>query len=111
MRRGVSNASPGSRHFISRNRFCRSSRDKLSIVGESDTPLEIMKYSMPSTSANFCELRVSEVTGEIRVDRLVGTFDCGRILDARPATSRFRQMMFFGPPNTILHFHQAVLST
>ncbi len=32
-------------------------------------PLEVLKFSMHSRSAIFCELRVSEVTGEVRVDR------------------------------------------
>lgn len=74
----------------------RASRSELSVVGESGAPLEIMKYSMHSTSANFCELRVSEVTGEIRVDRLVGAFDCGRILNAKTATSQFKGGMIMG---------------
>lgn len=74
----------------------RSGRAELSVVGESGAPLEIIKYSMHSTSANFCELRVSEVTGEIRVNRLVGAFDCGRILNARTAISQFKGGMIMG---------------
>ncbi|AJR23394.1 xanthine dehydrogenase family protein molybdopterin-binding subunit [Sphingobium sp. YBL2] len=74
----------------------RSGRSEVSVVGESGAPLEIMKYSMHSTSANFCQLRVSEVTGEIRVDRLVGAFDCGRILNAKTATSQFKGGMIMG---------------
>ena len=74
----------------------RSGREELSVVGESGAPLEIMKYAMHSTSANFCELRVSDVTGEIRVDRLVGAFDCGHILNAKTATSQFKGGMVMG---------------
>lgn len=74
----------------------RSARQELSVIGESGAPLEIMKYSMHSISANFCELRVSQVTGEIRVDRLVGAFDCGRILNAKTATSQFKGGMIMG---------------
>lgn len=74
----------------------RAARSELSVVGESGAPLEIMKYAMHSTSANFCELRVSDVTGEIRVDRLVGAFDCGRILNAKTATSQFKGGMIMG---------------
>ena len=51
---------------------------------------------MHSTSANFCEVRVSDVTGEVRVDRLLGVFDCGRILNARTAASQFRGGMIMG---------------
>jgi xanthine dehydrogenase YagR molybdenum-binding subunit len=74
----------------------RAGRSELHVVGESGAPLEILKYAMHSTSANFCELRVSEVTGEIRVDRLVGAFDCGRILNPMTATSQFKGGMIMG---------------
>jgi len=39
-------------------------------------------------SAIFCELRVTEVTGEIRVDPLVGALDCEHILNGKTATSQ-----------------------
>jgi xanthine dehydrogenase YagR molybdenum-binding subunit len=74
----------------------RAGRHELSVIGESGAPLEILKFSMHSTSAIFCELRVSEVTGEIRVDRLVGAFDCGRILNTKTATSQFKGGMIMG---------------
>ncbi|MET0967703.1 MAG: molybdopterin cofactor-binding domain-containing protein, partial [Tardiphaga sp.] len=54
------------------------------------------KFSMHSRSAILCELRVSEVTGEVRVDRLVGAFDCGRILNPKTAASQFRGGMIMG---------------
>jgi xanthine dehydrogenase YagR molybdenum-binding subunit len=56
----------------------------------------MLKFSMHSRSAIFCELRVSEVTGEARVDRLVGCFDCGRILNPKTAASQFRGGMIMG---------------
>lgn len=74
----------------------RAGRRELSVIGESGAPLEMLKFSMHSTSAIFCELRVSEVTGEIRVDRLVGAFDCGRILNTKTATSQFKGGMIMG---------------
>jgi xanthine dehydrogenase YagR molybdenum-binding subunit len=74
----------------------RASRTELSVTGESGAPLEMLKFSMHSRSAIFCELRVSEVTGEIRVDRLVGSFDCGRILNPKTAASQFRGGMIMG---------------
>jgi len=88
-------ADPG-RHESFTSILRRSGRGELSVVGESGAPLELLKYSMHSTSANFCELRVSEVTGEIRVDRLVGAFDCGRILNPKTATSQFKGGMIMG---------------
>ena len=49
----------------------------------------MLKFAMHSTSAIFCEVRVSDVTGEVRVDRLVGAFDCGRILNPGPPPASF----------------------
>lgn len=74
----------------------RAARSDISVVGESSAPLEVLKFSMHSRSAIFCELRVSEVTGEVRVDRLVGAFDCGRILNPKTAASQFRGGMIMG---------------
>lgn len=59
-------------------------------------PTEIMKYSMHSYGAQFCEVRVNEVTGEIRVSRWVGSFDTGRILNPKTATSQFRGGIIMG---------------
>jgi xanthine dehydrogenase YagR molybdenum-binding subunit len=74
----------------------RAARSEISVVGESSAPLEVLKFSMHSRSAIFCELRVSEVTGEVRIDRLVGSFDCGRILNPKTAASQFRGGMIMG---------------
>ena len=51
---------------------------------------------MHSFAAQFCEARVSEVTGEVRVSRFVGSFDCGRILNAKTAGSQFRGGIVMG---------------
>jgi CO/xanthine dehydrogenase Mo-binding subunit len=45
-------------------------------------------WSTHNNSALFCEVRVSIVTGEIRVSRFLGSFNCGRILNAKTAASR-----------------------
>jgi xanthine dehydrogenase YagR molybdenum-binding subunit len=74
----------------------RAARSEVSVMGESGAPLEVLKFSMHSRSAIFCELRVSDVTGEVRVDRLVGAFDCGRILNPKTAASQFRGGMIMG---------------
>ena len=65
----------------------RRGRPSISVKGESSAPLEMLKFAMHSTSAIFCEVRVSDVTGEVRVDRLVGAFDCGRILNPKTAAA------------------------
>ncbi len=56
---------------------------------ETGMPFEFMKYSMGSYGAQFCEVRVHEQTGEMRVARWVGAFDTGRILNPKTARSQF----------------------
>jgi hypothetical protein len=51
---------------------------------------------MHSHGAMFCEVRVNEVTGETRVSRFLGSFDCGRILNAKTAASQFRGGIVMG---------------
>ena len=70
--------------------------DFLEAKEDSAAPLEFMKYSMHSYGAQFCEVRVHEDTGEIRVSRWVGAFDCGRILNPKTAVSQFRGASSWG---------------
>jgi xanthine dehydrogenase YagR molybdenum-binding subunit len=51
---------------------------------------------MHSFGAQFCEVRVNAVTGEPRVSRFLGSFDCGRILNAKTAASQFRGGIIMG---------------
>ncbi|HEY2383072.1 MAG TPA: xanthine dehydrogenase family protein molybdopterin-binding subunit [Terriglobia bacterium] len=59
-------------------------------------PAEMMKYAMASYGAQFCEVRVNEETGEVRVSRWLGSFDCGRVLNPKTATSQFRGGIVMG---------------
>ena len=74
----------------------RASRDEIMVTAAGSAPLELLKFAMHSLSANFCEVRVSEVTGEVRVTRLLGSFDCGAILNPKTATSQFKGGMIMG---------------
>ena len=74
----------------------RASQPEISVVGESPAQLELLKFSMHSHSAIFAEVKVSDVTGEIRVSRLLGSFDCGHILNPKTATSQFKGGMIMG---------------
>jgi xanthine dehydrogenase YagR molybdenum-binding subunit len=93
---GLQKIGEPSRHESFASILRRAARDEISVTGESPAPLESLKFSMHSRSAVFCELRVSDVTGEIRIDRLVGSFDCGRILNPKTATSQFKGGMIMG---------------
>ena len=59
-------------------------------------PVEAANWSMHSYGALFCEVRVSAVTGETRVSRFLGSFDCGRIINAKTAASQFRGGIIMG---------------
>ena len=74
----------------------RAGRDMVEVEGKSPMPTASMKYSMHSYSAVFCEVRVNAVTGETRVSRMLGSFDCGRILNGKTAASQFRGGMIMG---------------
>ena len=53
-------------------------------------------YRQASFGANFAEVAVHRVTGEIRVKRMTGAFAAGRILNHKTATSQCYGGMVFG---------------
>ena len=74
----------------------RAQREELIVQAEAPMPFELMHWSMHSHSALFCEVRVNAVTGEVRVSRFLGSFDCGRIMNAKTAASQFRGGIIMG---------------
>jgi xanthine dehydrogenase YagR molybdenum-binding subunit len=74
----------------------RAQRDSVTVTAAASQPLELMHWSMHSHSAIFCEVRVNAVTGETRVSRILGSFDCGRILNPKTAKSQFRGGIIMG---------------
>jgi xanthine dehydrogenase YagR molybdenum-binding subunit len=74
----------------------RAQRDAVSVEAEGSRPLETQHWSMHSYGAMFCEVRVNAVTGEVRVSRFLGSFDCGKILNAKTAESQFRGGIIMG---------------
>jgi xanthine dehydrogenase YagR molybdenum-binding subunit len=93
---GIAGIADPSRHESYRSILTRAARDEVTVTATGSMPLEMLKFAMHSSSAIFCELRVSDVTGEIRVDRLLGSFDCGAILNPKTAASQFRGGMIMG---------------
>ncbi|MGI8469582.1 MAG: xanthine dehydrogenase family protein molybdopterin-binding subunit [Pyrinomonadaceae bacterium] len=71
-------------------------QDYVEAEATSAAPTEMMKYSMGSYGAQFCEVRVNEESGETRVSRFLGSFDCGKILNPKTATSQFRGGIIMG---------------
>jgi xanthine dehydrogenase YagR molybdenum-binding subunit len=74
----------------------RAGRDHLECQADAPKPVEVLKYSMHSYGAQFCEVRVNEITGEIRIARWLGSFDTGRILNPQTAASQFRGGIIMG---------------
>ncbi|MDX3099415.1 xanthine dehydrogenase family protein molybdopterin-binding subunit [Nonomuraea angiospora] len=68
-------------------------------VGRADTTEEVARdaeLARHAFGAQFAEVRVNSVTGEVRVSRLLGVFAAGRILDAALARSQFIGGMTMG---------------
>ncbi|HEY0685602.1 MAG TPA: xanthine dehydrogenase family protein molybdopterin-binding subunit [Steroidobacter sp.] len=74
----------------------RAGRQEVSAEASSAEPVEAQKYSMHSTGAQFCEVRVNAITGEIRVSRFLGSFDVGRIVNPKTAASQLRGGIVMG---------------
>ncbi|MES2609188.1 MAG: xanthine dehydrogenase family protein molybdopterin-binding subunit [Pseudomonadota bacterium] len=74
----------------------QAGKQELVAEAKAPQPLEMMHWSMHSYGAMFCEVRVNTVTGEPRVSRFLGSFDCGRIINAKLAASQFRGGIVMG---------------
>jgi xanthine dehydrogenase YagR molybdenum-binding subunit len=74
----------------------RVGRAELTVEAAAPPPLEMQHWSMHSFGAMFCEARVNVITGEPRISRFLGSFDCGRVMNAKTATSQFRGGIVMG---------------
>jgi xanthine dehydrogenase YagR molybdenum-binding subunit len=71
-----------------------------------DNP-DMARYAMYSFGAQFAEVRVHEDTGELRVARLLGVFDVGRVINPKTARSQLIGGMTWGL-SMALHEHSVV---
>jgi xanthine dehydrogenase YagR molybdenum-binding subunit len=74
----------------------RAGREELTVEAAAPPPFEMLHWSMHSFGAMFCEARVNVITGEPRISRFLGSFDCGRIMNAKTASSQFRGGIVMG---------------
>jgi xanthine dehydrogenase YagR molybdenum-binding subunit len=74
----------------------RVKQEYVEVEAAAPMPIELMKYSMFSYGAQFAEVRVNEETGEVRVARFLGSFDCGKIINPKTASSQFRGGIIMG---------------
>jgi xanthine dehydrogenase YagR molybdenum-binding subunit len=71
-------------------------RSSLSATGSSAPGEEMTKHSFSSFGAQFCEVRVHRWTREVRVSRMLGVFDAGRIINDETARSQLSGGMIWG---------------
>ncbi|SFS51124.1 xanthine dehydrogenase family protein molybdopterin-binding subunit [Saccharopolyspora flava] len=71
-------------------------RDSVSVTGTSAPGEELTKHSFSSFGAQFVEVKVHKWTREARVSRMLGVFDCGRIINEKLATSQLQGGMIWG---------------
>jgi xanthine dehydrogenase YagR molybdenum-binding subunit len=76
--------------------LAKAGRTEITVEASAPQPFEVQHWSMHSHGAMFCEVHVNAVTGECRVSRFLGSFDCGRILNAKTAASQFRGGIVMG---------------
>ena len=74
----------------------KAKREFVEVEKESGLPMETLKYSMASYGAQFCEVRVHEDTGELRVSRWACSMDCGRVVNPKTAASQLRGSIVMG---------------
>jgi len=74
----------------------RARREELTVEAAAPPPFEMLHWSMHSYGAMFCEARVNVITGEPRISRFLGSFDCGRIMNAKTASSQLRGGIVMG---------------
>ncbi len=79
--------------------LARRGVDSIDVTGDAKGPPKEKgkaTHSLHSFGAQFAEVRVDPMLGEIRIARLVGVFDGGRVLNAKTARSQLIGGMTFG---------------
>jgi xanthine dehydrogenase YagR molybdenum-binding subunit len=71
-------------------------RESVSATGSAGPGEELTKHSFSSFGAQFCEVRVHRWTREVRVSRMLGVFDAGRIVNDQAARSQLMGGMIWG---------------
>ncbi|WP_428485711.1 xanthine dehydrogenase family protein molybdopterin-binding subunit [Rhodopila sp.] len=93
---GLAKLDEPERHESYASILARAQRDEVVVEAAAPPPMETQHWSMHSYGGMFCEARVNAVTGETRISRFLGSFDCGRILNAKTAASQFRGGIIMG---------------
>ena len=99
-RAGVAGGSMGTASYgTAVHKACRALRENRGEEASADTAEDVKaqaELSRHAFGAQFAEVRVSAVTGEVRVPRLLGVFAVGRIINAKTARSQLIGGMTMG---------------
>ena len=76
--------------------LAHADRDLVEATAEAKPGDEKKTFSMHSFGAQFAEVRVDPDLGTVRLARLVGAFDTGRVMNAKTARSQLLGGMVFG---------------
>lgn len=74
----------------------RAGKESIDVEASAPMPREAMKYSVASYGAQFCEARVNEESGEVRLSRWLGSFDCGKVVNPKTTASQLRGGIVMG---------------
>ena len=70
--------------------------DGIEATGEISPGKQEKEFHQASYGAHFCAVAVNAVTGEVRVQRMLGVFACGRVLNEKTARSQCLGGVTFG---------------
>jgi len=73
-----------------------SALDSVSAQAETQPGEETRRFSFQSFGAHFVEVRYDEDLGRLRIARVTGVFDCGRILNHKTARSQIMGGIVWG---------------
>jgi xanthine dehydrogenase YagR molybdenum-binding subunit len=94
---GALHAAEGGERTIGLAELVRlSGAETIEAVGQAASGDEGERFSFHSFGAQFVEVRVDEDFGRVRVSRVVGAFDCGRVLNAKTARSQMHSGIIMG---------------
>ncbi|MGJ3627998.1 molybdopterin cofactor-binding domain-containing protein [Sphingomonas sp. MMS24-JH45] len=70
--------------------------ENITVTGQIAPGKQEKAFRQASYGAHFCAVKVNAVTGEVRVERMLGVFAAGRILNEKTARSQCLGGMTFG---------------
>lgn len=74
----------------------QSGRAAFEAIAASAPTEDAQNWAFQSWGAHFCEVRVDEVLGQLRVTRWVSVMDIGRVMNAKAAASQVRGSVIMG---------------